>query len=127
MGARGNMWIDLRSGETKIKRPIMFEPRKSGESLVAEFLDHQVAEAVMTNIAQLQRLFKVRLQIECHTSDVGKGLSPEQWQELAEERAHLMRTRLQASGVDGHLIDATGRAGGRKSGTARPAVDVHFA
>jgi chromosome segregation ATPase len=123
---RGNMWIDLRSGETKIKKPVMFEPRKSGESLVAEFLDPNVAEAVLADIAQLQLMFKVPLIIECHTSDIGKGLSSEEWQELAEERARLISTKLEERGVESRLIRASGRAGGRKSGTARPALDVRF-
>merc|ERR1711988_1198173 len=51
--ARGNMWIDLRSGETKIKKPIVFEPRKGGDELTAAFLDPEIADAVLIDIVEL--------------------------------------------------------------------------
>jgi len=107
--ARKNLRLDLKSGELELLRSIDFEPRKAAEAPTAAFADPRAAERVLQDVAELEAMFKVPMVIEAHS----KGASTEFWEQLATNRAGLIKQQLEDLGVEDQLVTARGLPGNK--------------
>jgi len=120
---RGNLEINLNSGDVKLKRRIVFKKRNPGDSPTAEFENEQEAMDVLRDIAELWQMFSVPVVVEGHTKDIGAG-TDQFWQDVANSRAALCAATLGMMGVDLGQIVAVGKPG--KSGLNKATLVVHF-
>lgn len=118
---RGNLRVNLKNGEVDILREIPYVPKMPADGPVAEYADDKQALEVISDIAEVWKLFEVQAVIEGHTKDLGTG-SEKFWQELADNRAALCVSTLQDFNVDPSKVVAKGMPG--KKGLNRPTVVV---
>jgi len=114
---RGNLRIDLRSGDVTLGKEIMFKSRRQSEEPVAEFADEG---EILADLAELWDNFRVDMAVEGHT----KGGENEFWQELASNRARLVAAKLEEMGVRKDQLHPEGLPG--KLGKNIAAVDVRL-
>jgi len=107
---RGNLAIDLKSGEVELKRQINYVPKMPADGPVAQYASEMQALSVVQDIADLWKLFQVEMTVEGHTKDLQVG-PDEFWQQLADNRAALCVNSLRAKGVDTAKVVARGRPG----------------
>mmetsp|Transcript_52630 Transcript_52630/g.104474 ORF Transcript_52630/g.104474 Transcript_52630/m.104474 type:complete len:579 (-) Transcript_52630:37-1773(-) len=115
---RGNLRIDLKSGEVALEKEIKFKGKKASEEPEAEIVSDSEALEILTDVAELWANFKVDMVIEGHT----KGGENEFWQKLATNRANWVAAKLMEMGVDKEKIHPEGLPG--KLGKNIVAVDV---
>jgi len=120
---RGNLEINLNSGDVKLKRRIVFKKRNPGDSPTAEFENEQESMDVLRDIAELWQMLPVPVVVEGHTKDIGAG-TDQFWQDVANSRAALCAATLGMMGVDLGQIVAVGKPG--KSGLNKATLVVHF-
>merc|ERR1719491_2949634 len=120
---RGNIWIDLRSGDIEFYTPgrtLQFAPCKTAELPEIKFMEPDIASDLLKDISQAQSVFNVTVEILCYAADAIKFLSPDDCQKLAQRRADLVADGLIKRGVAETLILARGLP--VKKGAARPAA-----
>lgn len=120
---RGNLEINLNNGDVKLKRSIVFKKRNPGDQPDAQFDNDKDAQEILKDIADLWHMFSVPVVVEGHTKDIGGG-SDKFWKEVANNRALLCASVLEAMGVDRGQVVAIGKPG--KSGINKAALVVHF-
>lgn len=118
---RGNIKLDLNSGEITVLHKINFATRNIGDEPTAQFTDEGKASSLIEDLASIWKLFPVPLEVQGHTKDIGSG-TEQFWQTLADNRAELCRSRLEALGVDPAKITAVGKPG--KKGMNKAALFI---
>lgn len=106
---RGNVSIDLKTGDVEVLREIPFVARKSNEEPIAEFSDSDVAKSIIRDIKDVWSVVPVEMCVEGHT----KGGETAFWQSLADNRATLIVSILRDLGVDPKFVKSKGLPGRR--------------
>merc|ERR1719313_2554328 len=65
--SRGNIRCNLRNGDVDLLRPLDFVPRRNKEEPIAEYVDLNIAEPVIQDLAELAKMFHVPMVVEGHT------------------------------------------------------------
>jgi len=120
---RGNLRLDIRSGQMELLKSIDFAGRKTSEPPGAEFKSLEVAESVLRDVAEVVTMFNAPFEIEAHTATAKSG-SPAYWEEVTNCRAQLVRSQLQSLGVSKATMITKGLPG--KKGLNRHCVILRF-
>lgn len=107
--ANGNLSMNLKNGNCEVS-DIPFVPRKPPAEPTAEFVSLETAKRVLADVAALDKIFQVPIQVEGHTRHV-KGGQPDYWQQLAENRAKVIGEVLENMGVRKDKITCVGLPG----------------
>lgn len=113
---RGNVFFDPELREIVLKREIPFEPVMKGDGSVyvprANFLDHQAAKLVLSDVAELLRILpSACLLIEGHTIAGSLDTLDEFAHEVADSRAAVVKETLVLFGTPPYRLEALGLPG----------------
>jgi len=119
---RGNIRLDLRSGDFELLRPIEFVARKmeAKDPPTAEFVDQNAVEQTLQDVSEVCRTFCAKVFVDVHT----KGGETSYWETVAKSRANLIAAVLESRGVKRELMTARGFPG--RKGLNRSAVLIHM-
>mmetsp|Transcript_6907 Transcript_6907/g.17119 ORF Transcript_6907/g.17119 Transcript_6907/m.17119 type:complete len:145 (+) Transcript_6907:92-526(+) len=119
LSGRGNVDVNLETGEVKLLKDIAFKPRRTTDEPTAELADPAKAKQILDDISEVAKLIsEENLIIEGHT----KGGESKFWKTLADNRAALIGKELAKRKVNPKRLRTVGLPG--KQGMNRVAVVV---
>jgi len=121
--SKGNVRLNLRSGDMELLRPVDFIQNKPNEAPDAELKQPELAVEVLQDVAKLASLFEVPVSVESHAA-TAKGGAPAFWEEVVGNRASFMKAQLEQHGVKPELVTAKGLYG--KKGLNKACVIIRL-
>merc|ERR1719506_1778687 len=98
--ARGNIKVDMDSGDVTIMKPVDFKKKKQGQDPTAEFADLGVVAPILNDVAEIAVMFRVPMEVQGHTAGANCAFS----RNLSQKRADLIIEHLAARGVERRLM-----------------------
>jgi len=118
--SRGNVQVDMDTGNVRFLRTINFVPKTTNDEPKAELISPETAIAICRDIAEVQQLFHCPLDVQGHT----KGGEGPFWQTLANERARIIVEQIATNNVNRSMIKASGLPGKLGMNETRTVVHV---
>jgi len=116
--------LDYEKDAVKMKEVIQFRSIKNGTAPNAVFTSKEKAHAILEDAARLLLIFNTaKVVIEGHTATPDKLLDS-WWYTIALNRAKAVMHHIEACGVDGSRLHATGLPGNRGLGVHQVLIKV---
>jgi len=122
---RGKVTLDLAKCVLEIKKGMEFKAKKPTEAPVALFADESLATSALADASELVGMLKgAKITVESHVKVAGKGADAF-WEQIAENRANLIREHLAAkTGDENGEIVAKGLPGPKSNNQVVVKIDV---
>lgn len=120
--ARGNVRINLHSGELQLLKGVEFVPpgKQSSTPPSPHFIDSRAAELALADVVEIHGLFGLSLGVEVRSKPAaakGQGVAKKFWEDVAVGWANFLTEELVKGGVPREHLSARGVMGGKDQAT----------